>query len=346
MIDKGQSKVKKIPVRLAILDYIEKHGSTGSRILSMHFGITRQALNIHLRALVNEDKLVKTGLTRNARYHLPGVMQAREDFAAVFQAVGLDENRVYQRLSLSLNLSSSLRANVESIAHYALTEMLNNVIDHSDSSQTRVRASLQPSKLLFEIKDWGKGVFASIAEKFSLDSEQDAMVELIKGKTTTMPEAHSGEGIFFTSKVVDRFVLRSHRLQLEWDRARGDVFVSTPRYVKGTAVSVVLRKDSRLKLEDVFSRYAPEEFDYRFQKTLVHVKLLRTDYVSRSEAKRLMHNLDRFRVVELDFRDVKAVGQGFIDEVFRVFPLNFSEVEVRTVNANPAIHAMIKHVRT
>jgi anti-sigma regulatory factor (Ser/Thr protein kinase) len=329
----------------AIIKYIEQHGSTGSRELSIHFGISRQALNSHLRALIDEGKLIKTGSTKNARYHVSTKAEIKERFAAEFQVTGLDESHIYNRLSLSLNLSRSLKADVESIANYAFTEMLNNVIDHSGSNRTRVRARLGAGIFSFEIKDWGKGVFASIAERFLLDSEQDAMVELVKGKTTTMPEAHSGEGIFFTSKVVDRFVLRSHRIQLEWDRAHGDVFVSTPRYTKGTSVKVEIKRNSRLKLEDVFSHYAPEEFDYQFQKTLVHVKLLNRKYVSRSEAKRLLQSLDKFRVVELDFRDVQAMGQGFADEIFRVFYRNYPNIEVRAVNTSPVIQAMIQHVR-
>ena len=334
-----------MPNSEAIISYIEKHGSTGSRELSMHFGISRQALNVHLRTLIDAGKLVKTGSTKNARYHISAKAEIKESFAADFQVAGLDESHIYQRLSLSLNLSRWLKADVESIANYAFTEMLNNVIDHSGSNRTRIRASLGAGTLSFEIKDWGKGVFASIAERFLLDSEQDAMIELAKGKTTTMPEAHSGEGIFFTSKVVNRLVLRSHRIQMEWDRAHGDVFVSTPRYTKGTSVKVEIKRNSRLKLEDVFTRYAPEEFDYQFQKTLVHVKLLNREYISRSEAKRLLQNLDRFRVVELDFRDVQAMGQGFADEIFRVFYSKYPDVEVHAINTSPVIQAMIQHVR-
>ena len=329
----------------AIISYIEKHGSTGSRELSMHFGISRQALNVHLRTLIEAGKLVKTGSTKNARYHISAKAEIKKRFAADFQVAGLDESHIYQRLSLSLNLSRWLKADVESIANYAFTEMLNNVIDHSGSNQTRVRASLGAGTLSFEIKDWGIGVFASIAERFLLDSEQDAMIELVKGKTTTMPEAHSGEGIFFTSKVVNRLALRSHRIQMEWDRARGDVFVSTPRYTKGTSVKVEIKRNSRLKLEDVFTRYAPEEFDYQFQKTRVLVKLLNREYISRSEAKRLLQNLDRFRVVELDFRGVQAMGQGFADEIFRVFYNKYPDVEVHAINTSPVILAMIQHVR-
>jgi len=328
----------------AIIKYIEQHGSIGSRELSAHFGISRQALNPHLRALIDGGKLIKTGSTKNARYHTSVKAEIKERFAGDFQVAGLDESHIYQRLSLSLNLSRWLKPDVESIANYAFTEMLNNVIDHSGSNQTRVRASMGAGTLSFEIKDWGKGVFASIAEGLLLDSEQDAMVELVKGKTKTMPEAHSGEGIFFTSKAVDRFVLRSHRIQMEWNRVQGDVFVSTPRYTKGTTVKLEIKRESRLKLEDIFSRFAPEEFDYKFQKTLVHVKLLNKEYVSRSEAKRLLQNLDKFRVVELDFRDVQAMGQGFADEIFRVFYRNYPNIEIHAINTSPVIQAMIQHV--
>jgi anti-sigma regulatory factor (Ser/Thr protein kinase) len=277
-------------------------------------------------------------------YHCPGQQPIEGSFSAQYQSAEVDEHSVYERLALSLNLKTLLKPNVESIAHYAFTEMLNNAIDHSDSEKIRVKATLDPASLNFEVKDWGKGVFASIADKFALEDEHSGMVELIKGKTTTMPEAHSGEGIFFTSRAVDHFTLRSHKIQLEWDRPSDDVYVSSPRNSKGTSVKVQIIRNSRLRLEDLFSHYAPEEFDYEFNKTQIKIKLLRKDYISRSEAKRLLLNLDKFRFVELDFRDVLILGQGFADEVFRVFQANNQEIEITPINAGPAIEAMIRHV--
>jgi len=199
-------------------------------------------------------------------------------------------------------------------------------------------------KIRFSIKDPGIGVFHSIAEKFNLEDEQAAMIELIKGKTTMQPHAHSGEGIFFVSRSADRFVLRSHRLQIEWDRDRDDVFVSDPRYMKGTLAQFEIRKDSRTRLEDVFAEFAPEQYDFKFEKTRVLVKLLQREYVSRSEAKRLLHNLDKFSEIELDMREVTSVGQGFTDEIFRVFASAHPGIDIRTINAGKAVEAMIRHV--
>jgi hypothetical protein len=194
------------------------------------------------------------------------------------------------------------------------------------------------------IRDPGIGAFYSIASKLHLDDEHAALVELVKGRTTTMREAHTGEGIFFTSRVADRFVLRSHRIQVEWNRIKDDVFVSNPRFVKGTSVTFSIQRSSRLELTKSFSEFAPEEYDFRFQKTRVLVKLIRRDYVSRSEAKRLVANLEKFTEVVLDFRDVKSVGQGFADEVFRVFAQRHPATKIVTENTNPAVDAMLRHV--
>jgi hypothetical protein len=67
-----------------------------------------------------------------------------------------------------------------------------------------------------------------------------------------------------------------------------------------------------------------------------------TFFVSRSEAKRLLANLDRFREVILDFRGVEGVGQGFVDEVFRVWAHDHSEVKLIPVEMNEAVEFMVR----
>lgn len=330
--------------RDAIRDYIEENGSATGPELAEYLGITRQAVSLHLRQLIANAEIIKTGSTRAARY-LPGdAAPAERQVKRTLALVDLDESSVYDDIAIVLTLSR-LRNNIESIVHYAFTEMLNNAIDHSMSDLCTIDVRLDAAKLAFTVRDQGIGVFNSIADKFALPDEHAAMIELIKGKTTTQPKAHSGEGIFFVSKAADRFTIRSHKLQIEWDRYRDDVFVSEPRFLKGTYVRFEIALDSRTRLENVFAEFAPQEYDFQFQKTRVLVKLLRRDYVSRSEAKRLLHNLDKFSEIELDMRDVISVGQGFADEVFRVFASAHPDIAIRASNAGKAVEAMIQHVR-
>lgn len=323
--------------------FIEKRGSASSSELSEYLDISRQAVAVHLRALLDAGTIVKTGSTRNARYHTPAQAPASASLSRQLELRELDEGRVYTELATTLNLRRLLRTNIEAIVHYAFTEILNNAIDHSYAKACRIKVILSAGKLQFEIRETGVGVFHSIVKKLNLEDEQEAMIELIKGKTTTMPESHSGEGIFFTSKVADRFSIRSHKIHIEWDRSHDDVFVSTPHFRKGTTVVFEIRRESRTRLENIFNEYAPEEYDYEFQKTRIDVKLLEKEYISRSEAKRLVHNLNRFLDVRLDFRSVNKVGQGFADEIFRVFANENPDIKIVAVNATRNVTALIRH---
>lgn len=329
-----------------ILSYLERLGSATGRELCDHLGITRQALSTHIRDLLDRRQIIKSGSTRNARYFSLQHAPTQQSYNHSLSLKGLDEDIVYEELAIRLNLSTLLRPNAESIVHYAFTEMLNNAIDHSVSERCKVSADLNVGAINFEIRDYGIGVFHSIADNHNLEDEYAAMIELVKGKTTTKPEAHTGEGIFFTARAADRFVLRSHRIQIEWNRARDDVFVSELRFTRGTTVSFTLLRNTPTKLEDVFLRYAPAEYDYQFKKSSVLVKLLKSEYISRSEAKRLMANLEKFGEIELDFKDVTKLGQGFADEVFRVFTNRHPSIKIQTVRLSPAVGAMIQHARS
>jgi anti-sigma regulatory factor (Ser/Thr protein kinase) len=326
-----------------ILNYLEQMGASASRQLCERLGISRQALNLHIRELINSGKIIKTGATRSARYYLAESGPQPEKFNKTVRLANLDESAVYDDLAITLNLKSVLTSDQESIVHYGFTEMLNNAIDHSKTDKCEIAVSLDAAKIEFKIRDHGIGVFHSIASRFSLQDEHAGMIELIKGKTTTMPGAHSGEGIFFTSNAADKFTLRSHNIQLVWDKFKEDVFVSQPRYNKGTLVHFILSRSSRTKLEAVFSRFAPKEFDFEFSKTRIMIKLLKPEYISRSEAKRLVVNLDKFREVELDFKSVSELGQGFADEVFRIFANKNPRTALKVANTNSSIQAMISH---
>jgi len=63
--------------------------------------------------------------------------------------------------------------------------------------------------------------------------------------------------------------------------------------------------------------------------------------LSRAEAKRLLQREDRFRRAVLDFSGVTLIGQGFADEVFRVFANAHPAISLSAVNAEEQVKAMI-----
>ena len=328
-----------------ILTRLKSRPPLTGKQLSQYLGISRQALNIHLKELIVAGEVIKTGSTKNVQYYPGDTTLPSSTFSRQLKLGTADESNIYEIMSMTLNLTSELNSNVESIIHYTFTEMLNNAIDHAETDRGIISVTLGPGMIHFEIRDYGIGVFHSIASKYQLEDENAAMLELIKGKTTTMPSAHSGEGIFFTSKIADRFILQSHRIGMEWDRNKDDIYVSQIRSLKGTLVKFSIRRTARQMLDEIFEEFAPEDYDYRFQKTKILVKLLQSDYISRSEGRRLTHNLHKFQEIMLDFKDVSSIGQGFADEVFRVFKNQYPQITINITNTNSVVDAMIRHVK-
>jgi len=326
-----------------ILVYIQRKKMVSGGELTEEFGISRQAMHKHLKQLIQKGLVAKIGSTRGAVYTV-SKGQAPIRFRKTYPGKGLEEDTVFRDIDLMMSLRKNLKKNVYDIVHYAFTEILNNAIEHSFSKTCSVEATLDHYMCSFTIRDYGIGIFASIFKKFNLPDEISAIGELIKGKTTTMKERHSGEGVFFTSKSGDTVLFRSHRITITFDNMKKDIFVDEKKFIRGTNVIFSVSKQSKRNLTDILKQYAPEEFENRFEKTRVFVKLFQQEYFSRSEARRMLAGLDRFKEIVLDFTGVTGIGQGFADEVFRVFKKQNPAIEITTENLSPAVEQMIRHV--
>ena len=66
--------------------------------------------------------------------------------------------------------------------------------------------------------------------------------------------------------------------------------------------------------------------------------------VARSHARRILRDKDEFKEVFFDFNGIEFMGQGFADEIFRVFQNAHPDIVLRPINANEAVLGMIQHV--
>ncbi len=225
--------------------------------------------------------------------------------------------------------------------------MINNAIDHSGSETMSVIMARNGLLVHGMVTDRGEGIFHKIQQSLNLYDPREALLELAKGKFTTDPKHHSEEGIFFSSKMFDRFSIVSGGLHFFHDGDDPDYLIEYPKDALGTMVSMRLANDSERTTKEVFDRFAlPEEFS--FAKTIVPVRLTQHEgekLVSRSQAKRLTRRFERFQTVLLDFKEVDEIGQGFADEVFRVFQAAHPNVQMTPVNTSPAVLAMIRRVQ-
>ena len=330
-----------------ILNIIRRKTRATSSDLVKSLGISRQAVAKHLRDLVFEKKLLKFGSTKSAFYVLFDstkettsfqVTQYRQELALK----NLEEDVVFKELSMKMSLRNSLSRNSFNICNYAFSEMLNNAIEHSCGSRVNIQVNMTQNSFEFEIRDDGIGVFEHIRKHFSLKSHIEAVEHLLKGKQTTDPERHSGQGIFFTSKIADFFALEAVPFSLKVDNQIDDVFLHNIKKLAGTKVSFKIKRQTRKNLRSLFEEYSNENYEFDKTKILIKITALETENISRSQAKRILHGLESFKTIILDFKGVEGIGQGFADEIFRVYKSQHPDKVINVINVSSAVDFMIK----
>lgn len=330
-------------IREFIIHSIPNHPRDVVSIVSKRFGVSRQAVNRHIRELLAEGYITAEGKTRQRKYAL----RVLRDKNFTVPLAGLAEDRVWRaEVAPVLN---DLPRNVLGIWHYGFTEMVNNAIDHSGGHSLTVAIKMNPLITEIDVHDDGIGIFRKIKEELHLEDEAHAVLELAKGKLTTDPDRHTGEGIFFTSRMMDYFAILSGDVYFSHEFGKEeDWILERDRPDTGTSVFMSLANNSKRTDQEVFDRFASDAEDYGFTRTVVPVRLARhgaEKLVSRSQAKRLLSRVDRFKTVILDFKEIDSIGRAFADEVFRVFERNNPGIHLITTNTVPEVEKMITLAR-
>jgi anti-sigma regulatory factor (Ser/Thr protein kinase) len=264
---------------------------------------------------------------------------------AKYKIEGLAEDKVYRDIVKDFVRDAPEVA--KECFEYAFMEMMNNAIEHSGGTEVTIILFDDNNSIGFAIKDDGVGIFTKVAEALNLDEKRYAIVELAKGKFTTDPKSHSGEGIFFSSKCGDLFALTSDGIRFVAE-SNSEKLEQTETAYEGTGVAFRVNLDHQQPLKNLFGQYTDAPETYGFIKTEIPIKLLEYGddtpiFMSRSQARRLLVGIDRFKVARLDFSGIETIGQGFADEIFRVFKNSHPDVELVPINCSEAVHQMIRH---
>lgn len=331
-------------IRQFLLDNVEHHPKDVAKLASKQFGISRQAVNKHLQRLVEQKALLVRGTTRN-RHYLPHPLIQWEQIYPLDGA--LEEHVIWGHDILAL--LGELPDNVIDIWHYGFTEIFNNAIDHSSGNHVHVNLTKTSTMAEIIVYDDGEGIFKKIQRELGLHDERHSVLELAKGKLTTDPEKHTGEGIFFSSRMFDDFRILSGNVYFSHTHDEvEDWILENQRFQSGTGVFMKLDNNTSRSAKKVFDSFTSDE-DLGFTKTIVPVRLAQygdEKLISRSQAKRLLDRIDKFKTVIFDFADVESIGQAFADEVFRVFSLQHPEIELIYLRANKDVEKMINRARS
>jgi len=329
-------------IRRQILRDVKHHPKDIAKHISSIFSISPQATNNHLRRLESGRWLSSSGKGKGKQYFLGDIREYR----ALFElSEAFTEDKVWRDHFAFIfeDLSESLI----DICHYGFTEMVNNAIDHSEGKTVYISVKRDLENITIFIIDDGEGIFSRIKRLCNLIDERQAILELSKGKLTTDPDNHSGEGVFFTSRVFDLFEIDSmglkfsHQDKLEFDFLVDSDLLSDS---SGTLVFMKINRNSEREIKSVFDDFTAGPDDFQFNKTVIPVKLAAYEnekLVSRSQAKRLLARVERFTNVIFDFADVASIGQAFADEIFRVYAMKHPDIALLPIEMNDAVEMMV-----
>ena len=334
-------KSAKDRIKKYILEKIEIHDTALAKKAADNFDVSLTTVYRYINELCTDGLIEKNG----RKYVLKETSNAK----VYYTSTQLEEDKIFGEIIEPV--VKKLPDNVFRIWQYAFTEMMNNAIDHSNAEKISVVVFQNYVSTSVIIEDDGIGIFEKIKEYYGYESLDDAVMELFKGKLTTDSEHHTGEGIFFTSRMIEHFgVLSSGKVfthNTHFDVMRN--IRSVPELEgwdgrKGTAVIMIMPNECKTNIKEVFDMFS--DVDNGFNKTQIPLKSIFTDGfpVSRSQAKRLSIRFDDFEEVILDFNEIDDIGQGFAHELFVVFKRKHPDVKLITVNANDDVKRMISHV--
>lgn len=325
-----------------IIRYILEHISSGDKSYvekTVHsFGVSKSTVYNYIKELERDGVIAKS--ESGFLYKLAG-----KDFYFKYNIVpDMSEDRIFGRDIEPVLKTAGKEA--LTIWRYAFCEMMNNALEHSGAENVYVRITVNALDTRMLIDDNGIGIFKNIRNFIKNEKNEEITLEesaslLFAGKFTTAKANHSGEGIFFTSLVMDKFFIAS-----DGHYFFRDSFSSKMKpddcFSCGTCVFMSLENDSKKKLRKIFDTFSDtEEGFFRTQIPMVH--MFPSGFpVSRSEARRLCEMIKSFKEVTLDFKDVDDIGQAFSHELFVLWQKRNPGIKLTVTNANDDVDFMIK----
>lgn len=313
------------------------------KLISEQYGVSLQTIAKYLKSMEKSGRILVHGKGREQYFTLPSKINKIR-----YSLSNLDEDTIWRK-DIKPILIEFDENTIRKIA-YIFNEMTNNAIEHSEGKTLNISYCINEYSSSFIIKDDGVGIFNKVSKALNLSDTRFAILELSKGKFTTEPNSHTGEGIFFSSKISDFFCITSGGLEFITGNDKHEFIQNADNEdIMGTEVMFQVINSSRITIKDVFEKYSERPDGYGFIKTIVPVKLLEygedvPTFVSRSQAKRLLARVERFQIIMLDFTGIDSIGQGFADEIFRVFVNEHPNVQMLYCNCNEDVERMIKHV--
>ena len=200
-------------IRGFILDCVAESPRSVARQVAQAYGISRQAANRHLDAMVEEGVLEQTGATRSKEYRLrrESLLNREIRVTPVLSPERLWDDHIGPVLADD-------RAEVRDLCRGAFRDLVRNATTHAQASWITVAFSTTARHIDVAVGDDGRGIFNHIAGRLGVKSVRECAELLMKhanARSTDFPAVR----LVLLGRNFESFAVASSGIALVFDAA-------------------------------------------------------------------------------------------------------------------------------
>ncbi len=301
------------------------------------FGISRQAALKHMNALIEDNKVMAYGRTRDRRYKL--IPQVNFNKTLPIDSNYFSYESIQNNILMHLE---PLSKNIFQICEYAIEALVNNIAEHANASNLYVKLFLTYSDLHIIISDNGSGLFENIKSKLDLSTIQLAALEIAKGQVTSNPFDYSGEALNTIFHLFDRVKIDSSGFGIIYDSNNNHWEINYSKQKNGTRVHLQINPNSNRTCDKTFQKlFKKQKQSFRIPLILLKEPNKKSLH-SKLHAKSIFWNINYLQEIKFDFYRIDLIGPAFADELVRQSRSINRDVIIGWVNYNNTVDLLMK----
>ena len=222
-----------------IVDHVDVDPRGIARRVAQAYGISRQAANRHLDALVTAGILDQAGQTRAREYALRRISALARELRVT---PVLSADRVWDEHAVPLLAGD--RAVIRDSCRGAFKELVDNAVAHAGAQWITFGLTTTARHIDLTVADDGRGAFVTLAETLRMAAPREAAEEFARRARARSMDS-PGARLVLLARGTERFVLASSGISCEFDAAEDTWTVRDDAGAPlGTAVSCTIRRVS------------------------------------------------------------------------------------------------------
>ena len=180
-------------------------------------------------------------------------------------AYSFDKYKTNQKIEISNKFNSttlmhsdknkeSTIKNLVEIIQFSMGALLNNILDHSMATKLYYKLYLTYDDFHMILNDNGNGIFGHINYALKLGGNQNAAIELAKGRITTDEENHSGDELNSVFHLFDKAKIESNGMFLNYVNKNSCYAAGKSIQQKGTRIHLRINPESRRTCQGTFKK--------------------------------------------------------------------------------------------